>query len=326
MISIASKRRAGTRHQRRVHRDFYSQLRAQVLTTLSRLHDRSPLETLIRIQTLYSRFRFLDRELLEGIVERLLGESVLVGDGNAIALADFSPALTQAQQRLHGRVIEAFRKAGLKPPQATDLSREFGVGEEEVRPIIALCAGQGQLVHIGSSMYLHREWEAKLRASIVEQLRKGPGMTVSEIKERILPELDDEFAKSVGDDYKDLAELRERTQSDLTAEAENVADRGYRESAITALVEGATFELPELIVEHEMAHLEERQQRFLSSVNIRTDDYLTSIGSTEDEMRSNLRSDAEGRIKRSAALDEFARLEDVEVSDDLPAILERLGQ
>ena len=143
-------------------------------------------------------------------------------------------------------------------------------------------------------------------------------VTVSEVKERILPELDDEFAKSVGDGdgYKDLAELRERTQSDLTSEAESVADREYRESATTALVDGATFELPELIVEHEMAHLEERQQMFLSSVNIRTDDYLTSIGSTEDEMRSNLRSDAEGRIKRSAALDELARLEDVEVSDD----------
>lgn len=175
--------RAGTRHQRRVHRDFYSQLRAKVLTTLSRLHDRSPLQTLIRIQTLYSRLRFLDRELLEGIVERLLGESVLVGDGNGIARADFSPALTQAQQRLRDRVIEAFREAGLRPPQATDLSRELGVGEEEVRPIIALCAGQGQLVHIGSAMYLHREWEAKLRASMAEQLRKGPGMTVSEIKD-----------------------------------------------------------------------------------------------------------------------------------------------
>ena len=141
-------------------------------------------------------------------------------------------------------------------------------------------------------------------------------VTVSETKERILPELDDEFAKSVGDGYKDLAELRERSQSDLTSEAENVADRGYRESAITALVEGATFELPELIVEHEMAHLEERQQRFLSSVNIRADDYLTSIGSTEDEMRSNLRADAEGRMKRSTALDELAELEGVEVSDD----------
>ncbi len=175
--------RAGTRHQRRVHRDFYSQLRAQVLTTLSRLHDRSPLETLIRIQTLYSRLRFLDRELLEGIVERLLGESVLVGDGNAIARADFSPALTQAQQRLHDRVIEAFREAGLRPPQATDLSRELGVGEEEIRPIIALCAGQGQLVHIGSAMYLHRQWEEKLRASMAAQLRTGPGMTVSEIKD-----------------------------------------------------------------------------------------------------------------------------------------------
>ncbi|MCH8961132.1 MAG: SelB C-terminal domain-containing protein [Bacteroidetes bacterium] len=80
-------------------------------------------------------------------------------------------------------VIEAFREAGLRPPQATDLSRELGVGEEEVRPIIALCAGQGQLVHIGSAMYLHREWEAKLRASMAEQLRKGPGMTVSEIKD-----------------------------------------------------------------------------------------------------------------------------------------------
>lgn len=141
-------------------------------------------------------------------------------------------------------------------------------------------------------------------------------VSVSEIKERILPELDDEFVKGVGDGYKDVAELRERTQSDMTSEAESAADREHRESAITALVDGATFALPELVVEHEMAHLEERQQRFLSSVNIRTDDYLTSIGSTEEEMRANLRNEAEGRIKRSTALDELAKLEGIEVSDD----------
>ena len=65
-----------------------------------------------------------------------------------------------------------------------------------------------------------------------------------------------------------------------------------------------------------MAHLEERQQRFLDSVNIRADDYLTSIGSTEDEMRTNLRADAEGRMKRSTALDGLAGLEGIEVSDE----------
>ena len=141
-------------------------------------------------------------------------------------------------------------------------------------------------------------------------------VTVSEVKERLLPDLDDEFAKSVGDGFKDLAELRERTESDLKSEAEDGATRKHREFAMTALLEGGTFELPGLIVEHEVAHLEERQQTFLSRVNIRTDDYLRSIGSTEEEMRSNMRNDAEERIKRSAAFEELGRLEGVEVSDE----------
>jgi trigger factor len=144
----------------------------------------------------------------------------------------------------------------------------------------------------------------------------GFSVTVTEIKERILPELDDEFAKGIGDGFESLQALRESTEEELNSEARQRADQEYREKVVQALLESTNAELPPLIVEHEIAHMEENRERMLARLNVRIEDYLQSIGKSAEEVQESLREDALQTITRHFALSKVAELEDITVSDE----------
>ncbi|MCY3543110.1 MAG: trigger factor [Chloroflexi bacterium] len=141
-------------------------------------------------------------------------------------------------------------------------------------------------------------------------------VTVSDIKERIMPELDDEFAKSIGEGYDSLEALRGQVVEELNAEAENAAAEELRESAIDSLIEGATATIAPVIIQHEVNYMLNEQAQTLARINIRMDDYMRSIGSTEAELREQMREQAEMRIKRAAALERLGEAEDIDVEDD----------
>ena len=141
-------------------------------------------------------------------------------------------------------------------------------------------------------------------------------VTVDEIKGRVLPELDDEFAKSAGDGHEDLESLRQKLREDLEAEATQRSDMRLREAVVKAVVDGATVALPPLIVEHEVVHMEEEQANVLERANIRMVDYLRSIGKTEEDMRKELEEQALQKLNSAFVLTKVGELEHIEVSDD----------
>ena len=69
-------------------------------------------------------------------------------------------------------------------------------------------------------------------------------VTVKEIKERRLPDLDDEFAKGVGDGYDDLAALRDSVRDDLAERGEQLKALEHREKVLDALLDGLSVEMP----------------------------------------------------------------------------------
>ena len=140
--------------------------------------------------------------------------------------------------------------------------------------------------------------------------------TVSEIKERVLPELDDEFAKGVRNGFDSLDDLREEVRKELVEEAEAEATRQYREAVVQALIEGTSFELPLVTIEREIEHMEEDRATVLGRINVRMDDYLQSIGKTEEEMRDEMRERAVERVRRGFVISKVAELEALEVSDE----------
>ena len=140
-------------------------------------------------------------------------------------------------------------------------------------------------------------------------------VSASEVKERVVPSLDDDFAQSYGPGYETLDELRSKIAEDLRADAERRAEEQHRQACIEALMESAALELPPLMVEHEVDHMERERAQVLERANVRSDDYLRSIGKTEDEVRREMEEAAVERLSRSFALTRVAELEEVEVSD-----------
>jgi len=141
-------------------------------------------------------------------------------------------------------------------------------------------------------------------------------VSISDIKERFLPELDDEFAKSVGDGYDNLEALQEELENDLKTQAENESTQKHREAIITELLKGATIELPPLIIEHEIDHMGSDRANMLARMNVRMDDYLQSIGKTQDDMREELRLEAIERLERTFVMSKIAEAESLETTDE----------
>ena len=149
---------------------------------------------------------------------------------------------------------------------------------------------------------------------------------VNEIKQKNLPELDDEFAKSLGQGLETLGALKEKIAADLKSRKEWEARNNLEERAIKALVDLAKVDFPDIMVQQEIDHLiAEREQH--SGDRESLESYLNSVKKTEEEFRNELRPMAERIVIRSLVLQRFAELEGVEVSAaDIEAEVEQMKQ
>ncbi len=147
---------------------------------------------------------------------------------------------------------------------------------------------------------------------------------VKEIKEEKLPELNDDFAREVGEGFSSLPALRERLESDLRQSAEVVAEAHYRDKVVDAVVAGATLELPSVVVEREAERLLQDQLNATGVQDVKS--YVERLRKPEDQLRQELRLQATERVQRSLVLSRVAEVESVSVSEeDVEAEIERLA-
>ena len=148
---------------------------------------------------------------------------------------------------------------------------------------------------------------------------------VMEIKEKHLPELNDEFAKGIGLESLDL--LRQQVAADLRARAEQQARRQLEENVVQAVVGLSQIEFPTILVEREIDRLIAEQRDQLSASQVRLEDYLQHANKTEGELRSSLEPLATRRVMDSLVLSKVAELEKIEVSgEEIDTEVERLAQ
>jgi len=140
-------------------------------------------------------------------------------------------------------------------------------------------------------------------------------VTLKDHKQRILPELDDEFAKKVND-AETLDVLRDQIRTDIHVGKTNDGRTGVVSQIIDAMAEQAEIDAPEVMVEeeieHQLSHLKEDLQRS----NTPWEGYLRLQGKTEDDIKDDLRPEAARRLRNSLFLQEVAKQESIEVSDD----------
>jgi trigger factor len=138
---------------------------------------------------------------------------------------------------------------------------------------------------------------------------------VKEVKEKRLPELDDDFAVEAGG-FDSLDELRSEVESRIAQAEERAIEGEFREAAIDAVVAQAQIEVPHELVHskaHEMWH---RTARRFAAQGINPEQYLAMTGKTEEELVTESEPDAETALKREAVLAAIVEAEGIEVSDE----------
>ena len=135
-------------------------------------------------------------------------------------------------------------------------------------------------------------------------------VTVKSIKTKVLPALDDEFAKDLGE-WDSLAALRDTVRQRLRAAAERKADREVKNALVQALVEKVDFEVPEALVERHMNARTESAARGLAYQGVDP----TKVGMDWKKYREDQREESVKAAKADILLDEIARREGVQASD-----------
>ena len=138
---------------------------------------------------------------------------------------------------------------------------------------------------------------------------------VKEVKEKQLPELDDDFAVEAGG-YDSLDELRGEVEERIKQAEDRAIEGEFREAAVDAVVAVSKVEIPHELVHskaHEMWH---RTARRLAAQGVDPARYLEMAGKTEEELVVESEEDAETALKREAVLAAIVEAEGIDVTDD----------
>jgi trigger factor len=138
---------------------------------------------------------------------------------------------------------------------------------------------------------------------------------VKEVREKELPELDDDFATEASE-FETLDELR----ADISDKIRELLDRQiaerFQQDALDAVVAKAKVDLPDPVVQARAEEMWRRVERQLRSQGMNPDDYLQVQGKSREEMIEQARPDAEQALKREAVLEAVADAEDIEISEE----------
>lgn len=152
-------------------------------------------------------------------------------------------------------------------------------------------------------------------------------VTIHDVKEKVLPELTDEFVKEFSKEAAStVAEYKEKLKEEIKLEKENLAEKSYSDKVISTAVENAKVSVPEKLVEQEVNSMFEQFTGNLSRQGLSFDLYEQFTGKGEADLKAEMKSDAENKIKTSFVLGEIAEVEKVEVTDaDIDAEVKELA-
>jgi trigger factor len=176
--------------------------------------------------------------------------------------------------------------------------------------------GSGRLVDeieaelVGMSAGESRE----IQFELADERKATVTVTVKEIREPVLPPLDDDLARTASE-FETLAELRSDIEAQLREQLEVELGLMLRQDAVDALVAASTFDSIEPMVERRTAELATGFVRSLERRGIGVETYLAMTGQTQEQIVGRLREEAEQALKRELALDAVAEKLGLEVSD-----------
>ena len=131
-----------------------------------------------------------------------------------------------------------------------------------------------------------------------------------------LPELNDEFAKSFGENFKSLEDLKSKVGENLKLEKEQKAREKRRSAIMEKLVAETAIDMPEAIIEGELESMLAQMKADVTRFGGTWEEYLTHSKKTEDEIKTDWRKDAEKRAMSQLILHKIAQAEKLTATDD----------
>lgn len=154
--------------------------------------------------------------------------------------------------------------------------------------------------------YLRKEFAGKEAKFTVKML---------EVKQEILPELNDDFAAQLGPEIKNLKTLQAEVTKNLKLRAEARANADFEEKVIEAVVASSKIEFPPILVDAEIHRMMHEQARQFEQQGANLEEYLKSIDKTEEQLHEELNPVATKRVTQSLMLGKVAETEKIEVSE-----------
>jgi len=138
---------------------------------------------------------------------------------------------------------------------------------------------------------------------------------VKEVREKVLPDLDDDFASDASE-FDTLDELRADIREKVGQAIEGRAEEDFRIAAVDAAVDAATVEVPAELVAARASERWERMERQLAQRGMDPNAFLQMQGKTREELIEESKPDAERELKREAVVTAIAEAEQIEITDE----------
>jgi trigger factor len=231
-------------------------------------------------------------------------------EGSPLADGDF------AQVSLDGKPKDV--EAG-SPPDSTKPG-PTGTNPVHMDDILVEIGGKGTMPEFTENLRAasagdERTFDVHYPQDFSDQRLAGKTFTytvqVKAIKQKTLPELNDQFAKDLGE-FADLAEVRKRIREGMETEKKQNAEREGKDKLVAELVKRNDFEVPEALVEHQIDIRLDRGLRALAAQGMKTEDMKKM---DLNRLRAGQRDQAVQEVKAALLLEKIAEEEKIEVVD-----------
>jgi trigger factor len=177
-------------------------------------------------------------------------------------------------------------------------------GEEFEKKIIGMNTGEEALVEV--------DFDVSSPNPVLAGKKVEFKIKVNDIKERVLPELDDEFAKDVGDEFESLGGLREHIHEKILAEKEQSLEGDITDRIMQKLLESNEFEVPSRLVQYEINEYIKQTEETLRRGGLS----LEAAGINRAEAEERYRETAVKRVRGDFILKKIAEQEDIKVVEE----------
>jgi trigger factor len=183
--------------------------------------------------------------------------------------------------------------------------------------IVGMEKGQEKDVNVTFPETYHVE-ELKGKAAVFK-------VKLHDIKHKVLPELDDEFAKDVSE-FETLDEYKQDIKSRLSERKRESAKAALETAVVEKAAANAEVDIPAAMINHEVDHMLRDFERRIRSQGMTLDLYYKFSGQSEDALKEQMRGEAEKRVRNNLVLEAIAKAEKVEATEaDVEAELQKIA-